>query len=100
MITAFERIPELFVEIYNHQFQIWAREFRARGPRCAIVFRPVPGRGVVLDGEGRPVLAGAWLEAEVDRSGGSARVVIRPASEHDQEMIARHCRDLAPHVLQ
>ena len=43
MITVFERIPEFFVELYDAQFQIWAREFRKRGYECAIVFSRPPG---------------------------------------------------------
>lgn len=101
MITIFEKIPDLFVEIYDPQFQLWAREFRQRGPKCAIVFNPAPGAKPVFDGEGRIVAAGCWLTAEVDRSRPQdVRVVIRPASDHDEEMIARHCAALRPHVLQ
>lgn len=101
MTTVFEKIPDLFVEIYDHQFQVWAREFRRRGSRCAIVFNPVPGVAPMRDEEGRLVAAGAWLTAEVDGSGARGpRVVIRPATEWDAEMIARHVRAMTPHVLQ
>ncbi len=101
MITVFERIPEIFTDVYDAQFQLWAREFRTRGPKCAIVFNPAPGAAPLFDGEGRIVAAGAWLRAEVDYSlPQTPRVVISPSSEHDQEMIARHCRAMAPHVLQ
>lgn len=100
MITVFEKIPDLFVEVYDPQFQTWAREYRRRGARCAIVFNPVPGVAPALDGEGRVVAAGAWLTAEVDGGGARPRMVIRPATEHDAEMIARHVRALSPHVLQ
>lgn len=101
MITVFERIPDLFVSLYDAQFQTWAREFRARGRKCAIVFNPAPGAKPIFDGEGRIVAAGCWLEAEVDRSRPQTpRVIIRPASEHDEEMIAKHVRAMSPHVLQ
>jgi hypothetical protein len=100
MITVFERIPDLFVQIYDPQFRVWAAEFARRGPKCAIVFDRPPGVPALLDEEGRVVAAGCWLEAEVDRSRSDVRVVIRPASEHDAEMIARHCREMLPHVLQ
>lgn len=102
MLTVFEKIPDLFVEVYDHQFQTWAREFRKRGARCAIVFNPVPGVAPRRDEEGRLVAAGAWLTADVDASGGGRepRIVIRPATEHDAEMIARHVRAMSPHVLQ
>lgn len=97
MTTVFERIPDLFVELYDAQFQSWAREYRRRGNRCAVVFRPVPGVAPAVDAEGRIVMAGAWLTARVD---GPGRVVIRPATGHDEELIARHVRAMSPHVLQ
>lgn len=100
MITVFEKIPALFVEAYDASFQVWAREFQKRGPRCAIPFARPPGEPVLLDQAGRPIQAGAWFEAEVDRSGPAPRVVIRPATEHDAEMIARHVRDLQGMRLQ
>lgn len=100
MLTVFEKIPDLFVELYDAQFQLWAREFRARGRKCAIVFNPAPGSAPVFDEEGRLVAVGAWLEAQVETGLGEPRIVIKPASEHDAEMIARHCHEMAPHVLQ
>jgi len=99
MLTVFERIPDLFVQMYDAQFQAWAREFKARGPKQAIRFGRPKGAPVLLDGEGRAIEAGAWLVAEVDRSGASVRVIIRPATEHDQELIARHTREMQPHFL-
>lgn len=100
MLTIFQRIPEVFAEWYDAQFQVWAREFRTRGRRCAIVFDRVPGAPVLLDAEGRPVMKGAWLEAEVDRKpDGGAAVIIRPADAHAEELIARHCHEMAPYRL-
>jgi hypothetical protein len=101
MITIFEKIPDLFVEVYDSQFATWAREFRRRGTRCAIVFHPVPGEAPKFDGEGRLIAAGAWMDAQVDLSVPERpRIVIRPATEHDEEMIARHTRAMSPHWLQ
>lgn len=101
MLTVFERIPDLFVEMYDPQFKVWAAEFRRRGPRQAIEFNPLPGAAPLYDGEGRIIRKGVWLEAEVDPSHPQApRVIIRPATEHDEEMIARHVREMKPHVLQ
>lgn len=95
MITVFEKIPDVFVEAYDYQFRVWAAEFRARGARCAIVFGRRAGEAALLDAGGRVVMRGCWLQAEVDRG----RVVIRPASEHDAEMIARHVREFHGAVL-
>lgn len=97
MLTVFERIPDLFVEVYDRQFATWAAEFRRRGNRQALVFKRRPGEAVLLDSEGREIERGCWLEATVESAG---RIVIRPASEHDEEMIARHVRELRGYVLQ
>lgn len=100
MITVFERIPPLFVELYDDQFKTWANEFRKRGQYAAIVFNRVPGSISILGPDGEPVWKGAWLAAEVDRSQPQAvRVVIKPRTEHDEEMIVKHCREMRPHVL-
>ncbi|MEO6381965.1 MAG: hypothetical protein ABIO35_08205 [Nitrobacter sp.] len=100
MITEFERIPDLFVQLYDQTFQVWAREFKIRGPKCAIPFLKPPGAVTLLDANGHPMQKGAWFEAEVDRSLGEPRVVIRPATPADEELIARHVREMSPHVLQ
>lgn len=95
MITVFERIPDPFVQAYDGQFQTWAREFKTRGERCCVVFDRVPGRPVLLDGEGRPVQRGAWLTAEIDRSKPQEpKIVIRPADDFAEEMIAKHTREM------
>lgn len=100
MLTAFERIPDFFVELYDAQFAQWAREFRKRGQFAAIVFDLPPGTRAVLGPDGEPVWKGCWLEAEVDRSRPQMpRVVIRPRTEHDAEMIERHVREMRPHRL-
>ncbi len=99
MITVFERIPDLFVQMYDFQFQTWAREFRTRGRECAIVFRRRPGAAAILDVEGRPIVKGAWLTAEVDREATPPRVIIKPKDEHAAELIARHVREMQGHVL-
>jgi hypothetical protein len=100
MITVFERIPDFFVQLYDEQFQQWAREFRTRGQYQAIVFEPVPGRIALLDMHGQPVWKGCWLEAEVDRSQPQTpRVVIKPRTDHDAEMIERHVKEMMPHRL-
>jgi len=101
MITVFERIPEIFVERYDSQFQTWAREFRRRGPKCAIPFDLMPGEIRLLDAGGRKIVKGCWLQAEVDRERPSMpRVVVKPATDHDAEMIERHSRDLRKWMLQ
>lgn len=100
MITVFEKIPDQFVQMYDRQFQAWAAEFKKRGRKCAIVFNRPPGAPPILDEEGRVVAAGCWLDAQVEITGGEPHVTIRPASEHDEEMIARHCREMRSFILQ
>jgi hypothetical protein len=99
MITIFEKIPDLFVELYDAQFQLWSREFRTRGPYAAIVFNLPPGTPMQMDEDGQPVWHGAWLHAQIDHLIGMTRVIIRPRTEHDADMITRHCREMMPHVL-
>lgn len=96
--TDFKKIPPQFIERYKPQFEVWAREFRIRGKRQAILFERRPGAPSLLDAEGRVIQRGAWLEAEVDRSNPlNVRVVIKPATDHDEELIARHTRELMLH---
>lgn len=100
MLTVFEKIPDLFVELYDDQFRMWSREFQKRGHYAAIVFNRPRGTPLVLGPDGKPVWVGAWLEATVDREHPqNPRVVIKPRTEHDADMIERHCREMAPHVL-
>lgn len=101
MMTVFERIPDLFVELYDAQFATWAREFRKRGHYAAIVFDRVPGQAVLLGPDGKPMWKGAWFEAEVDLSvTDRPRVIIKPRTPHDEEMVDRHCREMSPFRLQ
>lgn len=100
MLTVFEKIPDAFVEMYMLQFETWAREFRQRGHFAAIVFDRVPGRPVLLGPDGKPAWKGAWFEAEVDASQPAAvKVVIKPRTVFDEEMVERHCRDMVPYRL-
>lgn len=100
MITVFEKIPEIFVQRYEPQFEMWAREFQKRGNYAAIVFDRTPGQPVLLGADGKPVWRGAWFEADVDRSRPEhIRVVIKPRTGHDEELVERHCRELAPWML-
>jgi hypothetical protein len=99
MITVFERIPELFVQHYDMSFQTWGREFKTRGRRCAIPFDRPPGKPVILGSDGMPMnFAGAWLEAEVDRSNPqNIRIIIRPVDDENEQRIEQHTREMARH---
>lgn len=98
MLTVFEKIPDLFVQHYDSSFQIWAREFRKRGDRCAIPFDRTPGVPVILGPDGQPSWRGAWFVAEVDRSEPqNVRVVIRPENEFAEALVEKHTREMAGH---
>ena len=99
MITIFEKIPDVFVQLYDAQFQLWAREYQTRGPYAAIVFNRPYGTPMQMDEDGQPVWFGAWLHATVEKTLRGPRVVIKPRTEHDADMIERHCREMLPHVL-
>ena len=100
VVTVFEKIPEIFVELYDAQFQQWAREFHRRGRFAAIVFHAVPGQKMMRDEAGEPVWKGCWLEANLEPGrGGQTRIVVKPRTDHDREMIERHVRDMAAHFL-
>lgn len=98
MLTVFENIPDLFVAHYDGSFQVWAREFKKRGARCAIPFDRVPGIPVILGHDGQPVWKGAWLVAEPDTSDPSRpRMVIKPEDEFAAHLIEKHTREMARH---
>lgn len=100
MITVFERIPDVFVHAYDDQLQAWGREFRRRGPRCPIIFRRAPGSPVILDETGRPIMAGAWLTADIEPSVNGPRMVVRPADDLAEELIAEHVRAMRGFMMQ
>jgi hypothetical protein len=94
MITAFERIPELFVSVYDADFQRWGRGFRKIGSRYTLrLKKPVAPLAVRTDGR---VIVGVVLKADVERAvdGTVKRVVIMPADEANAEAIRRHTADL------
>ena len=94
MMTLFDGIPDVFVEKYDAQFLEWARDFRTKGAKCAIVFDVLPGQVPALDVAGNLVWAGAWMTAQVETLRGKRVMVVRPATDWDRNLIETHCWNL------
>lgn len=93
MQTVFERIPEIFVEAYDRQFVLWARQFKETGPVVAFRLK-VPVEALPFARDQRRII-GVRLKAELDVSQPQApRMVITPQTDADEEAIKRHCFDL------
>lgn len=99
MKTRFEKIPDIFYRIYREQFHQWAREFTKRGVFAAIVFNDPPGVPLRIGEDGNPVWRGAWFEAGVEKTHVGEYFVIRPRTERDEDLVARHAHEMAPHWL-
>ncbi|MCK1445416.1 hypothetical protein IVB43_23815 [Bradyrhizobium sp. 48] len=81
-------IPDYFVERYDDELQAWGANFSKIGPIKHIVLK----EGYLADLSPNPeqgaVLLRVALVAEV--SSGRDRVTVRPLSEFDEGLIARH----------
>lgn len=93
MITVFERIPDVFVEVYDAALRRWGREFRTMGPRVTIRLR-TPLEPSALAADPRRTV-GVVLVAMLDGD----RMVVRPANEANEEAIRRHAAELRRAVL-
>lgn len=94
----FEHIPDAFVQHYRGAFTAWGSELKIRGRRCAIPLDLPPGEKPALDEGGRPVMKGAWFEADIDWTDvENPKLIIRPADPFYAEMIAKHTREMAGH---
>lgn len=96
----FEDIPDAFVQHYRGAFAAWGSEIKIRGRRCAIPLDLPPGEAPELDDGGRPIMKGAWFEADIDWTDvENPKLVIRPADPFYAEMVARHTREMSKHWL-
>lgn len=99
MLTVFEKIPDLFVQVYDPLFQQWARNFKRVGKKAVLKFRkPLEPSALATD---RRRIVGVVLLAEVERNakGVTTRVTIRPADEANEEAIRRHTAELRAEML-
>lgn len=93
-----ERIPDEFARYYWVSFEAWVSDFRLHGTRCCIEFDRPPGQPPKLDGEGRKIKEGVWLEAYMDWDDpANPRLLIRPVDEHAEQLIEKHTAEMRRH---
>ncbi len=91
-VTEFQRVPEAFVELYDFQFRLWARNFRKIGTVGAIKFaRPLAAMPGMRD---QRRILGVRMVATVDRTHKGIKVVIAPQTQVDEDAILRHVADM------
>lgn len=96
--AVFEEIAEEFVQAYGAELRVWGFKFKQVGREYTIPLRKVPGAPVDHDEDGREVIYGVALVAEIDRlSEDRVRLLIRPKDEMARERIAQHVRDIRRH---
>lgn len=95
--AVFERIPPLFLQVYEFELLYWARHFAKIGTVATVKLRkPVEPLCV---GDQRRVV-GVRLTCRLDHSlGGKPRLLIEPADEANEEAIRRHVFDLSVRTL-
>ena len=99
--AEFEDIPDEFVVHYAEQFKMWCAELKQRGTKCAIVLDLAPGEKRPRDEADRPIMGGVWMQATADWSNPEKpRLIIKPASEHDQEEMNKHVSKMRRHWSQ
>ena|SRR5882724_5025166 len=96
-VTIFEYrngrpMPDWFVVKYDEELQAWGANFSKIGPIKSIVLREGYLSDLSPDPEQGAVLLGVRLLAEVSLR--RDRVVVRPLSEQDEALIARHCEKM------
>lgn len=96
-VTIFEYrsgrpMPDYFVERYDDELSAWGANFSKIGPIKNIVLREGHFADLSPQEEQGAVLLGVQLVAEV--SSQRDRVVVRPLSDQDEALIARHCEKM------
>lgn len=93
MLTVFEQLPDVFVELYDAEFRAWAANFKKVGRVAAFKLKQ-PVEPLVVARDQRRIV-GVRLQADLDRSKPQMpRMVIRPQTDADAEAIARHVVDM------
>jgi hypothetical protein len=98
MLMVFERVPDLFVQIYHPELTHWAARPDKVGMVATIMLRR-PIEPIPFAKDQRRIV-GVRLRAHVDKTRtGDLQIVVRPSSEADAEAIARHVVDMRPQIL-
>lgn len=93
--AVFERIPDYFVERYAEELGLWGKNLKKIGLTKHIVLREGTLADLSPDEELGAVLIRVTLKAEIERlASDRLRLVISPADERDERMIALHCEKM------
>ena len=94
--TVFERIPEWFViryaEAENSEIVQWGRNFRKIGPIKKLILQ----EGVFADPSPNPEYGPQLIQVELlaEILPEKNQVVVKPLSERDEMLIAKHCEKM------
>lgn len=93
--AVFERIPDYFVERYAGELALWGKNLSKIGLTKHIVLREGTLADLSPDEEMGAVLIRVTLKADIERlAADRLRLVISPADERDERMIALHCEKM------
>lgn len=95
--TNFERLPDMFLRVYQPMLLAWASEFSKYGPSIEIDLLRAPGSAIDLRAMSHRVRLGArfWKHPV----SGDRRITIAPLSERDAEIAAKHVEAL-PRIIE
>lgn len=95
--TNFERLPDLFLRVYERHLLAWASDFAKYGPSIEVDLLRAPGSAIDLRVLSRTVRLGArfWKHPV----SGDRRITIAPLSGRDAEIVAKHVEAL-PRIIE
>lgn len=93
--AVFEKIPDYFVERYAEELGLWGKNLKKIGLTKHIVLNEGALSDLSPNEELGAVLIRVTLKAEIERlQNDRLRLVISPADERDERMIAVHCEKM------
>ena len=95
-VSAVFNLPEYFVARYSYELREWGRNLKKIGLVKTIVLREGTLSDLSPDPEIGAVLLGVKLQAKIERmdNGADLRLIIAPATEKDEMIIAKHCEKM------